>query len=215
MSQYNELFAALAKAQAEMQTAGTNSSNPFFKSKYADFTEIVRASRPALAANGLCVIQRIITATDGMTLCTTLGHSSGQYIDSEMRISPAKSDVQSLGSYISYLKRYQYAAICGVTISDEDNDGETDMQEIRTQERSIETQRIKPDIERITSEQHEQLQMELKDHPKIAEDLIRSMSKIYINKDPNHLGFTKLSELPKSDFYTILNFIKKNKDAIR
>ncbi len=208
---YNELFAALAKAQAEMQTAGMNSQNPFFKSRYADFTEIVRASRPSLAANGLCVIQRIITATDGMTLCTTLGHSSGQYIESEMRISPAKADVQSLGSYITYLKRYAYAALVGVLISDEDDDAEGTMQETRNK-----WQQEKSNfIERITPEQHEQLQMELKDHSKIAEDLLRSMSKIYINKDANHNGFTKLSELPKSDFYTILNFIKKNKDATR
>lgn len=122
-----DLFAALAKAQAQMATAITSSDNPFFKSKYADFGEIVRASRPALTAQGLSVIQRIILLPDGSeALHSVLGHASGQYIDSLIKIKPAKSDVQSLGSYITYLKRYTYAALVGV--STEDDDGEGSMQ---------------------------------------------------------------------------------------
>ncbi len=210
--QYNELFSALAKAQMEMQSAFMNSQNPFFKSRYADFAEIVRASRPSLAANGLCVIQRIITATDGMTLCTTLGHSSGQYIESEMKISPAKADVQSLGSYLSYLKRYQYAAITGVIVSDQDNDGEGDMyREEPPKQQSMYV--AKKDMSAITVEQHEQLQYELKDYPKIAEALLNAMTKKYKGEDSEHPGFTKLMDLPKSDYFSILNFIKKNKEA--
>lgn len=131
MNQYNELFAALAKSQAEMHTAGPNSTNPFFKSKYADFGEIVKVSRPALTKNGLCVIQRVINSENGMELCTTLGHSSGQYIESVIKINPLKTDVQSLGSYITYLKRYAYTAIVGVVVSDEDDDGEASMKEVR------------------------------------------------------------------------------------
>ncbi len=131
MNQYNELFAALAKSQAEMNTAEPTSTNPFFKSKYADFSEIVKVSRPALTKNGLCVIQRVINNETGMELCTTLGHSSGQYIESIIKINPLKTDVQSLGSYITYLKRYAYTAIVGVVVSDEDDDGEASMKEIR------------------------------------------------------------------------------------
>jgi hypothetical protein len=195
---YNELFAALAKAQAGMQTAGMNSQNPFFKSRYADFTEIVRASRPSLTANGLCVIQRIITATDGMTLVTTLGHSSGQYIDSEMRISPAKSDVQSLGSYISYLKRYQYAAICGVLVSDEDDDGEAEM--VR-QESKIPEPKAPPSYAKITTEQIEQLEHELDGYPGIASNMLAAYK------------VKTLNELPKSNFLSIIERIRTNKAA--
>ena len=120
----NELFSALSKAQAQMHAALKTSDNPFFKSKYADFGEIVAASRPALSANGLSVIQRIICIDDGNeVLHSVLGHSSGQYIDSIMRIKPQKSDVQSLGSYITYLKRYAYAALVGVATEDDDGEG--------------------------------------------------------------------------------------------
>ncbi len=202
--QYNELFSALAKAQMEMQSAFMNSQNPFFKSRYADFAEIVRASRPSLAANGLCVIQRIVTATDGMTLCTTLGHSSGQYIESEMKISPAKADVQSLGSYITYLKRYQYAAITGVIISDEDDDGE---QSIQNRNEPIRSQ--VPKYIPITPEQEQHLRHELNGHPKIAEELFRKVE----DKYPDQGAIKSIGELPKLDYIKMLEWIKKNKEA--
>ena len=123
----NELYTALAKSQNEMETAKEGSANPFLKSKYADLTDVVKASRPYLTKNGLCVIQRIITNGNGaMYLLTRLAHASGQWIESKMPISPPKSDIQSIGSYITYLKRYTYSSIVGVT-SSEDDDGESTM----------------------------------------------------------------------------------------
>ena len=121
----DKLYAALAKAQLEMLPAKTGSSNPFFKSKYADLASIVRASRKALASNGLAVIQRIVrNGSAGMTLLTRLCHSSGQWIESSMTVNPPKQDIQSLGSYLTYFRRYTYGAIVGVVVSGEDYDGE-------------------------------------------------------------------------------------------
>lgn len=119
-----DLFTALAKAQAEMQTAGLSSENPYFKTRYADLAAIVKASRPALTKNGLSIIQQIITSDEGHTyLHTLLCHASGQWVESRVRIVPPKADVQSLGSYITYLRRYSIAALCGIVTSDEDDDG--------------------------------------------------------------------------------------------
>jgi hypothetical protein len=121
----DKLYAALAKAQLEMLPAKTGSNNPFFKSKYADLASIVKASRKALGTNGLAVIQRIIrNGSAGMTLLTRLCHSSGQWIESSMTVNPPKQDIQSLGSYLTYLRRYTYSAIVGVVASEEDDDGE-------------------------------------------------------------------------------------------
>lgn len=122
-SELNELFSALALAQQEMKVATKDSSNPFFKSKYANLQAIVESARPALCKNGLSVLQYVNQGEDGLDyLCTVLGHKSGQYITSRMKIAPAKQDVQSLGSYITYLRRYAYAAITGV-YDGEDDDG--------------------------------------------------------------------------------------------
>ena len=112
-SQLNELFAALSKAQNEMDAAGLDAKNPFFKSKYATHAELVRASRPALTKHGLSVIQQVTVQEEFHVLLTKLCHASGQWVQSRMKINPPKQDVQSLGSYITYLKRYCYAAIEG------------------------------------------------------------------------------------------------------
>jgi len=130
--QLDLLFTALSKAQAEIEIAKTDSSNPFFKSKYADFSQIVKASRPYLAKNGLAIIQRVLTNGNGlMYLFTRLCHSSGQWIESKMPINPPKADIQSIGSYISYLRRYNWASMVGVAAAEEDDDGEQAMLEDR------------------------------------------------------------------------------------
>jgi len=95
------------------------------------FNSVVKASRSYLTKNGLSVIQRVLTnGADKMYLFTRLCHSSGQWIEAKMPINPPKSDIQSIGSYITYLRRYNYAAIVGVATSDDD-DAEAAMQEAR------------------------------------------------------------------------------------
>ena len=111
--QLNELFAALSKAQAEMSEAGLNNANPFFKSKYASLTDVMRAARPAMKANGLSVSQHPDTEEDVTYLITVLGHASGQFMISRVKLAPPKTDVQSLGSYITYMKRYAYNQFWG------------------------------------------------------------------------------------------------------
>lgn len=124
-TQLNELFMALSKAQGEMESCGLESDNPFFKSKYAKLPAIIKASRPALIKHGLCVTQDISSNEKGQIVVRTiLAHSSGQFIPSEISYTPAKTDIQSLGSVITYLRRYSYAAVVGVIITDdEDDDG--------------------------------------------------------------------------------------------
>lgn len=124
--QTNELFTALAKAQEEMEIASKDSSNPFFKSKYADLQSVVGSSRPYLTKHGLSVIHLLQQEDQSTYMVTQLSHSSGQYIRSKVKLSPQKPDVQSLGSYITYMKRYCYAAIVGV-VTGEDDDGEACM----------------------------------------------------------------------------------------
>ncbi len=121
--QINELFTALAKAQGKIAPALKDKTNPFFKSSYADLSSIWGACRQQLSENGLSVIQTIgSNQAGGMMLVTTLGHSSGQWMRSEMPIILQKQDPQALGSAITYYRRYSLAAIVGI-VSDEDDDG--------------------------------------------------------------------------------------------
>lgn len=131
----HELFAALSKSQSEMPIAQKTSTNPFFKSTYASFSDVIKASRACLTKNNLCVSQDIIERENGQKyLYTVLGHASGQFKASRIQISPPKTDIQEFGKYVSYLKRYAYAAIVGVADAQEDDDGESVMTDIRKKE---------------------------------------------------------------------------------
>lgn len=116
----NELATALAKAQPEIKSALKDSSNPFFKSKYADLHSTWEACREALNKNGLSIVQTICTNGEESLLITTLLHQSGQWIEGSCPLLNQKKDMQGLGSAISYARRYSIAAICGVVSDDDD-----------------------------------------------------------------------------------------------
>lgn len=119
--QVNELFAALAKAQAEMGHAKKVSENPFFKSNYADLASVVDTCRPHLAKHGLAVIH-LPESADGVlvTVRCRLTHASGQWIECGLTVRPVKADPQGIGSAITYARRYTLAAIVGVATEDDD-----------------------------------------------------------------------------------------------
>ena len=118
-----ELFAALAKAQGEVENATKGSVNPHFKSKYADLAEVLNTVRPVFAANGLSIIQ--IPSFDGAmaSVTTCLAHSKGGMITGVSSCVPAKTDAQGIGAATTYLRRYSLASVCGV--AQEDDDGQS------------------------------------------------------------------------------------------
>jgi hypothetical protein len=98
--------------------------NPHFKSQFASYPDMIAASRIYLAKNGLSVIHCMDIVGGQSVLVTILGHSSGQYISSRIPITNEKNTIQSLGSSITYLKRYSYSAIIGMAVREkEDDDG--------------------------------------------------------------------------------------------
>ena len=114
------LAAALSKAQADITGALKDSSNPFFKSKYADLASCWDACRKQLAANGLSVIQTTQMTEQGLMLVTTLAHSSGEWIAGQMPVLTKDNSPQGQGSGITYARRYALAAIVGLAQIDDD-----------------------------------------------------------------------------------------------
>lgn len=115
-----ELASALAKAQAAMKPALKDSTNPHFKSKYADLTSVWEACREALTKNGLSVAQ--VTEFDGDVtwIRTILMHSSGEMLEGRYPLRPVQNTPQGMGSCISYARRYALAAMVGVVADDDD-----------------------------------------------------------------------------------------------
>ncbi len=125
MESDNNLFNALAKAQATYAVAHKNGYNPHYKSSFSTFEDLVLASRESLTREGISVTQYVETdAEDRDFLITVLMHTSAEVIKSRMLISVKdRTDVQKFGSALTYLKRYIYAAICGIATSEHDEDG--------------------------------------------------------------------------------------------
>lgn len=116
-----EISIALCNAQSEIENATKSSSNPYFKSKYADLTEVINTVKPVLNKYCISVLQ-LPSYEDGIVRVeTTLVHVSGQWISSITGAPIAKADAQSVGSAITYCRRYGLAAL--MCIGQEDDDG--------------------------------------------------------------------------------------------
>lgn len=116
----NELFAALAKAQAAMGNAPRVKDGPH--GKYADLATVMNVCRKALGDNGLCVIQSVLPfGANGETcVATTLGHTSGQWIRSCIPMESGLSP-QRLGESVTYARRIALSAMLGIAADDEDD----------------------------------------------------------------------------------------------
>lgn len=141
-TEISSLLEALAKAQSTMSDAVKDSANPFFKSRYADLTSVWEACRDPLTKNGLSVIQITQIVNGATCLVSILGHLSGQWIKSILPIKPAKDDIQSLGSAITYTRRYALSALVGVCPSDDDGEAAMD----RNKKKEKEKVEIEPTI---------------------------------------------------------------------
>lgn len=121
-----KISAALVKAQSEMGNASKGSSNPFFKSKYADLNSIREACLPVLNAHGISVLQPTTVLDGKLYVETLLLHESGEFISGMYEVVVGKqNDPQALGAAISYSRRYSLQSI--VNIGAEDDDAESAM----------------------------------------------------------------------------------------
>ena len=117
----NELAKALVAAQLEIENASKNSSNPHFKSKYADLAEVLNTVRPVFSKHGIAIVQSPSFDAGEVKVTTYLIHTSGQFMNGTLAIPIGKMDAQAIGSALTYARRYALAAFAG--ISQEDDDG--------------------------------------------------------------------------------------------
>jgi hypothetical protein len=118
-----KLAMALSKAQGEFKKAVKDSSNPFFKSNYADLESCWDAVSEHLTKYELAVVQTF-SFEDGIDfLETILTHSSGEFISGKQRLVSKDQTAQGYGSAATYNRRYGLAAILGIVQTDDDANG--------------------------------------------------------------------------------------------
>lgn len=116
-----ELYKALLAAQPSIEAALKDSKNPHFKSNYADINSVIAACKEQLNKVGIVVIQPVVTDSLGAYVETRLIHAeTGQSVESRVPLVGA-SDMQKLGSAITYARRYGLQAL--VLLGAEDDDG--------------------------------------------------------------------------------------------
>ncbi len=127
-----ELVKALSAFQGAMKSVPKAKTNSYFNSKYADLDAIWDTCREPLKDNGFSLVQTTDSDPDGnLFLETTLFHNSGEYMVSVYPITPmrqvkdvgweASGDPQSLGSAITYARRYAMSAMLGISAEDDDD----------------------------------------------------------------------------------------------
>ena len=103
------LIPALVKFQQNVPTIPKTCVNPFFsqggkKAMYADLATVIESCMPTLNKHELAVSQTMGFVAGVNTLKTTLFHSSGEFISSEIAL-PEINDAQKLTGAITYLRR--------------------------------------------------------------------------------------------------------------
>lgn len=114
------LATALSAAQGEIEGAVKDSTNPHFRSKYADLGAVWAACRPALSKHGLAVMQLPRSAEGCIQLETILMHKSGEWVSDTLALPVSKQDAQGYGSAMTYARRYGLMAVVGIAPEDDD-----------------------------------------------------------------------------------------------
>ena len=116
-----QVAAALVKAQREFGPALKTSTNPHFRTKYADLSACIEAVVDGLNNNGIFLMQLTDEHPDGIKIQTVFIHESGEQISSGWLFVPAaKADPQGFGSALTYARRYSLMAACGIAPEDDD-----------------------------------------------------------------------------------------------
>lgn len=135
MEYQSENIGELAKALAEAQGKFTFALKDCLadmgakggRRKYADLQAVIEAVKPHLTEHGLAVVQATMPNPNGISLRTTLMHSSGQWIAGQIDLpNDRMGGIQGMGSALTYARRYALSAMVGIA-SDEDDDGESSM----------------------------------------------------------------------------------------
>lgn len=189
-------MAKLFAIQSTLPVIPKNSTNPHFKSKYADLPTIMEVLKPKLAEHKVLLMQPIHTSDNPNVLyigTVFVDPESGCTFE-QISTVPVGTNLtpQAFGSAVTYARRYALCAMLGI-VADEDDDGnassvssmskgtsvgksqiialyETAKEQGYTKEEVLDILKGKGIFraDQLTPEQHEKFIAYLKSHPKTA-----------------------------------------------
>lgn len=122
MNQEENLISSLARAQTKIRNARKDGKNAYLGNEYATLASVYDACREALSNEGIAVVQSFHNENqEGKTITflkTSLLKGSDE-ISSTLPLQWIK-DWHSMGSAITYARRYSLSALVGLTQADDD-----------------------------------------------------------------------------------------------
>jgi len=126
-----ELAAALARAQGEFgqilkerSAVVRMKSGGEYRYSFADLASVLEAIRAPLAKHELAILQlpavRIDAGATFVQIETILVHCSGASISSRLELPASDPSPQSIGSAMTYARRYSVLALLGLAAEDDD-----------------------------------------------------------------------------------------------
>lgn len=178
---FNQAFTA-----AQREFPAILKSKKGHNSNYAPYSAIVAAIRPVLDNHGLSFRHETETGEKIKVACILAheaGHSERSSMIADADTSGSKNSIQSIGSSITYLKRYTLEAVTGVVTIDDDTDGNGHSDPVITDDQALQ-------IECLISEN----------------DLDKDK---WLNWIENNTGEASFSSIPAKSFKKVLSKINQ------
>jgi len=125
---FNSEFAEMQAEMPVITKYGEIKVQGQVRSTYAKFEDINEEVKPFLQKHGFAITFKVKSEPKSVTVTGILMHNMGHREQTEMMLeadaSGSKNTVQSIGSSVSYAKRYILCALLNITTTDEDDDGQ-------------------------------------------------------------------------------------------
>lgn len=124
LSKKQNIAKAVLLAQKSLGAVTKSGDNPFYHSKYATLTDVIKLVKNVFNDVGIIILQPV----HGDYVKTILIHAeTGESLFSQTRIISAKeNDPQAYGSAITYARRYALQSFLLIPTEDDDAEGATD-----------------------------------------------------------------------------------------
>lgn len=123
MTEHKNIYSALCAAQAEFGKVQKGSTNPAFKSRYADLADVAGVVIPTLSAHGVAVLHYMVGEGDAMAMRTEFVHATSESrVACDVPLIVDRNNMQGMKSATTYAKRIGLESLSGVA-PDTDDDG--------------------------------------------------------------------------------------------
>ena len=151
-SDLKEMPKALVKLTSSIKNP--TRSKKAYNYMYADLDEVLDCIKGGASENGFYVTQMPYNDGEILGVETLLIHESGEYIKARFGSKLTKHDPQSVGSQISYYRRYALLAM--FNLAQEDDDGATFNKPKQTASNNLATQPQKETLKNLMGNKYDE-----------------------------------------------------------